>query len=499
MPGLTSRFPDPPGESRVDIVVLGESSARGVPYHEWLSVGEIVAWKLREAFPDRQFPVEYLAKPGLTLDKVHFWMTSLERRPDLVILYAGHNEFQMRYDWAHAARHYSDETPPTPVTLQDLARKYSPLCRLIQQTVMIYRIALPPPPSVRRQLVDVPAYTAEDYATRLNDFRTRLEEMTAYCERVGALVVLVIPPGNDADFEPNRSFLPPQTPRAERETFAAEFRAARKAEDADPTAGIAAYRALLASQPRFAEAHYRLARLLEATGQREEADRHYVAARDHDGFPMRCTSDFQDAYRDVAARHPGAILIDGPAVLRGLSPRGVVGDNFFTDGFHPSLIGYTGLARAILQGLHARHAFGRPESSSSPEVSPSDCSLRISESPRPSGKSSAISRHGSIIRPRSSGSTRRRGWPRPNVIVWQASGSRRGASRKRSQSRASAPRSTAPKRLLDPAAIRTPSDTEARTGRVLDDGLAMCSIPVASLDSGTRPESNLRKFPIGSR
>ena len=50
----------------------------------------------------------------------------------------------------------------------------------------------------------------------------------------------------------------------------------------------------------------------------------------------------------------------------------MVGDNFFTDGFHPSLIGYTGLARAILQRLHARHAFGWPESSPTPEVSPSD-------------------------------------------------------------------------------------------------------------------------------
>ena len=199
-----------------------------MPYQDWLSVGEIVAWKLREALPDRRFPVEYLARPGLTLDKVHFWMASLERRPDLVILYAGHNEFQMRYDWAHAARHYRDETPPTRVTLEDLARKYSPLCRLIQQTMRTYRIALPPPPSVKRQLVDVPAYTEEEYATRLNDFRTRLEAMTAYCERVGAQVVLVIPPGNDADFEPNRSFLPPRTTRAERDAFADDFRAARR-------------------------------------------------------------------------------------------------------------------------------------------------------------------------------------------------------------------------------------------------------------------------------
>ncbi len=391
MPKLKTRFPeaanrltleskrlsDPTDERTVNILVLGASSARGVPYHEWLSVAEIVAWKLREAFPDRQFPVEYLARPGLTLDKVHFWMTSLERRPDLVILYAGHNEFQMRYHWGHGANHYADETPPVHFTLASFARDHSPLCRLIQQTAEMYRMTIPPIRNSSRRLVDVPVYTAAEYAARLRDFRERLEAMAAYCERVGALVVLVIPPGNDADFEPNRSFLPPQTTRAERVAFADDFRAARRTAASDPTAGIAAYRALLERQPGFAEAHYRLARLLEATGQREEADGHYVAARDHDGFPMRCTSDFQDAYRDVAARHPGAILIDGPAVLRGLSPRGVVGDNFFTDGLHPSLIGYAGLARAILQELHARRTFGWLETSPAPDVIATDCAAHF--------------------------------------------------------------------------------------------------------------------------
>ena len=92
---------------------------------------------------------------------------------------------------------------------------------------------------------------------------------------------------------------------------------------------------------------------------------------------MRCVSEFQDAYREVAARHTGAILVNGPEVLRGLSPSGVVGDNFFTDGLHPSLIGYTELARAIVRGLSARRAFDWPESSTSPEVSPSECAAHF--------------------------------------------------------------------------------------------------------------------------
>src|SRR5215468_7496820 len=39
----------------VTIVVVGESSAEGVPYRDWLSVGKIVAWQLRRLFPQRMF------------------------------------------------------------------------------------------------------------------------------------------------------------------------------------------------------------------------------------------------------------------------------------------------------------------------------------------------------------------------------------------------------------------------------------------------------------
>ena len=377
MPWLKTRFPHPTDTSTVNILVLGASSAFGVPYQDWYSPVEIIVWKLREALPDRRFAIENLARPGLPLDKIHFWMMSLERRPDLVILYAGHNEFDSRYNWSHAAVHYADEQPPSRETIESFARDHSPLCRLIQQTIGIYRITIPPPRHVTRQLVDVPVYTAAEYAERLHDFRTRLEAMVSYCERLGALVVLVPPPGNDADFEPNRSFLPSRTTRAEREQFAREFDAARQTEQSDPVQAIAAYQALVARQPGFAEAHYRLARLLEAAGRWDEANTHYVAARDGDGFPMRCVSEFLDAYHEVAVRHPRSILVDAPELFRRLSARGTLGDEFFADGLHPSLIGYTALAQAILRGLHARQAFGWPATAPEPVVTPAECAAHF--------------------------------------------------------------------------------------------------------------------------
>jgi hypothetical protein len=368
-----ARWLEQPDDDAVDIVIVGESSAGGFPYGDRFSPAEIVAWKLREAIPDRRFRVALACKPGITLEIAHGMLSEVERRPDLVIVYAGHNEMDARFYWNSSPAYYLDETPAAGTKRTTFSLPRSPLSCLIQQVIDNRRVASPPPPNARRPLVDVPAFTPADYAGRLRDFRARLEAITDACERLGALVVLVPPPANDADFEPNRSYLRPETARSERQEFARAFEAARSAEAADPGRAIADYRALLERQPGFAEAHYRLARLLEADGRRDEAERHYIAARDDDGYSIRCMTEFLHAYAEVAARHPRAILIDARALFRKLSPRGLLEYACFSDAHHPSLPAYTALARAVLEQLRARRAFGWPASSPTPIVTAAGC------------------------------------------------------------------------------------------------------------------------------
>jgi len=226
-------------------------------------------------------------------------------------------------------------------------------------------------------LVDVPVYTAKEYAERHREFGLRLAAIVTYFEWIGAQVVLVIPPGNDAGFEPNRSFLASNTPRGERERFANQFVAARAAEATDPALAEKMYRQLLDSQPQFAESHFRLARLLENSGKWDEAFEHYVAARDLDGLPMRLPSDFQQLYKDVASRHPRAILVDGPGEFHASSDHGLIGDSLFSDGLHPSLNGYVILARGILTRLHERKVFPWAAQAPAPSLTALECANRF--------------------------------------------------------------------------------------------------------------------------
>jgi lysophospholipase L1-like esterase len=363
-----------PGE--LDIVVLGESSAAGVPYEPWLSVGEIVGWQLRRVLPNRTVRVDVLAEAGLHIEQMHQKLARLRRRPDAVILYAGHNELYSGLGWDHEARHYRDDDP-AHVSHWLAARlvRFLPVCRLLDEAIERMRLALPPPDFGRR-LVDAPVHTPIDRARRLADFGRRIEAIAAYCDRIGAMAILVIPPGNDAGFEPNRSILPATTSKAARAAFAREVMAARSLEARDPARARSRYEALLARQPGFAECHFRLARLLEAGGEFGASYDHYVQARDLDGHPMRCPSDFQDAYRAVARRHD-ALLIDGQGVLRTRHPHGLLDDHLFNDAMHPSLEGHVALAEAILAGLKARGSFGWPAATGAPSVELAACAAHF--------------------------------------------------------------------------------------------------------------------------
>jgi lysophospholipase L1-like esterase len=374
---LRESFPDPPVEAEIDLVVVGESSAEGVPYNGWVSIGRLVSWKLEEALPGRRVRLETLAISGDTLELQHERMARLTRRPDLLIVYCGHNEFASRLSGARDIEHYLDDRAPGVCRrLFERVEAISALCELMRQASERCRLAIPPPPDGHRDLIDTPSYTPAEYALLLSDFRRRLDAIISYAKRVGATVALIAPPANDAGFEPSRSFLPAATPQYEREAFRRDVLAARALEASDPPAAIAAYRALIARQPSFAECHYRLGLLLDQAGDREGAYRHFVAARDRDGYPSRCLTVFQDVYRELASRHD-AILVDGQAELHAIGRRRLLDDDLFQDAMHPSLRGQIALAQALLRGLRARHAFGWPEGTTSPLIDPARCAARF--------------------------------------------------------------------------------------------------------------------------
>jgi lysophospholipase L1-like esterase len=370
-------FPDPPNDRDIDVVTIGESTAEGVPIQKWLSIDRIVAWQLQQVIPERPIHLMSLAYSGDTLEQQHKKLEQLTRRPDLLIVLCGHNEFKARYAPTRIRDFYfTDKLPTLPTRLLNGIEDVSPLCSLIAESAEKCRISIPPSPSLERDLIDVPVYSDAEFAIILADFQRRLDAIVTYAEQVRAVPILIVPAANDAGYEPNRSFVSAFTPQNQREAFRNEFLAARRLEETDVAAGIARYRRLLQNQPGFAETHYRLARLLVQAGAPDEAYRHFILARDNDGYPMRCLTAFQDAYREVASRHR-CILIDTQAYLHRIGHQGLLDDELFQDMMHPSLRGYIALSQAVLRALAGRRAFGWPMSVPAPVIDPARCAAHF--------------------------------------------------------------------------------------------------------------------------
>jgi hypothetical protein len=356
MPVLPITFPERSPDNELSLVVLGGSSAMGYPYSPTLSVGQIVGWQIERALPARRVNVDILANLGRNLEDQHKALATLKRRPDLVIVDSGHNEFLSRFDGSRDAGYAEAPTGAFLLWAYRLSL-HSPLCLWIYETVRQHRLGGPPPALNRHHLIDVPMFTPSEYLRIVDDFRLRLDAIADYCVRIGAVAVLVIPPGNESGFEPNRSVLSERLSTREREQLTERYRAARAVEPVTPQESMKLYRSLLADQPDFAEIHFRLARLLDEAGEYDEARSHYVKARDLDGFPVRCRSEFAQIFREVVQRHP-CILIDGPDVLHARSRHGIIDDELMHDAHHPTFVGHLALSQAIVGELHRQRAMG---------------------------------------------------------------------------------------------------------------------------------------------
>ncbi|WP_165249766.1 tetratricopeptide repeat protein [Paludisphaera soli] len=356
------RFPDLPATFPAEdpatyrIVVLGGSSALGEPYRPWVSVGAMIAWKLGEAVPGRRFEVETLAWLGESLEQQHHKLARITRRPDAVIVYSGHNEFVARYEEDRAYEPGLDAS--SVVRLVHRLGAASPFVRLTRELISKNRLDAPPSLKDRHQVVDPPLCSPAEAREVLDDFSARLEAIVAYCERIGAQPILIIPPANEADYEPGRSTVEPGVDEAERARVADEFLAARASEASDPDRAHAAYRAILERHPGFAEAHYRIGRRLRDRGRIDEAREAFLRALDLDGLPIRCPAPFREAYRAVAEGRPNCILVDGRRELSEASPTGLLDDQVVEDTHHPNLRGYIALAAAVLRELKVRGTFG---------------------------------------------------------------------------------------------------------------------------------------------
>jgi tetratricopeptide (TPR) repeat protein len=347
----------PPGELHVAFV--GESTMAGFPYMKF-GIPKVVGWQLEQMYPDQKIVLDDVSAVGLNLRTAMQRLNKLTVRPQLLLLYSGHNEFF--YNVEELATDID-----TPWERFDRYFEWSPLFRALDQRISRHIGVQDLEAQGARTLVDRPIASQEARAKRLARFGGQLEQLAQWCEDKEIASVWFDPAGSEADYAPNRSCLDHTVTDAERqeiESIEHDGRALQEAgrwKEAD-----ANYQAAVDRYPEFAEFHFQLAECQMHEGLSTAAKPHYFTALELDGLPVRMTAPWRQKVREVANRH-AIPLVTTTEVLRPHTPSGILDRSVFLDYVHPNLHAYYYLGMSAAERIRrdrlVPHKFGQPETS----------------------------------------------------------------------------------------------------------------------------------------
>ncbi|MEM6457395.1 MAG: hypothetical protein AAF772_20070, partial [Acidobacteriota bacterium] len=375
----------PKPADRLRVVFLGESSVQGFPQPRNLTAAAFLARLLEETVAvgsDGDKPQIEVINLGVT-GVASFPIRQIgaraiaELEPDLVLLYAAHNEFfgaagqasrqamggrvdAMRLTYALRGLAITQALEPLAAALRGgddpAASPPSTEASADAADAEDASNAEPPAAARARQLIqvmaarDVPLNSPLRAAAR-RALTRNLGDVVGFAQRRDVPVVLATVASNVRDLVPVTSSTVDLT-SADVDALVARLPdwRARAAAALD----LAELRSWAARAPSHAEVHYHLARALRIANDRATANVHFRRARDLDLSPWRAPAALNDGLRALA-RDRGVPLADVDAAFADALPNegGAPGWDLFDDHVHPSLRGQIVLAQTLFDAVAA--------------------------------------------------------------------------------------------------------------------------------------------------
>jgi len=345
-PGYADQFvflmPKPADAFRIFLV--GESAAKGYPQPPNLSMGSFLQAMLQDLHPDKKMELINLGTTGVSTFPLVYMVRELVRySPDLVIVYAGNNEFYGAYGVASTSRGLGSRTG---LKAQRAIRSLAVLQKLDE--------ILHPPPTTDTSLMEImmgdPGIAPDDPRRKIAalNLRENIREMIRTCRKADVPILVCTTAVNEAGLAPigNPPVLDPALPGGTAADQAEQILGPQPAE---------AEKLLqdhLATNARDARAWFLLGRSLHFQKKHVPALEAFQKANHFDRMPWRPSDDLQEAIREAAGSET-APLADVQTWFRKKSPVGAIGWELLDDHVHPSLEGQAEAARAMLASLSA--------------------------------------------------------------------------------------------------------------------------------------------------
>jgi tetratricopeptide (TPR) repeat protein len=356
---LFSVFKDP-GTFR--IFCIGSSASAGWPHPPDEIYSAYLESALRAAYPGRNIEIHNVSAHAYAAYRSRLILHEvLTYSPDLVIIYAGNNEFVEPRRYA-TEPHWSD----TLGAAASHSRVYSLLRgsplgawwfpRNTLQPQVVGGVAFEQWSKIER--VPIFLRTEEAQFHKVGEhYAFSITSMLEALDDLDVPAILMTLPSNLRDWRPHVSLPTDPAKHAGRPHYLAGKAALLKGESA---AALEHLQRAVAVSPEHASSHFHLGRALEAAGRHDEAYDSYVQARDRDANPFRTISFLNDILRGIGQRYPKVRLVDLEKLFRGASAPKTPGFDLILDHVHPTKKGNLVIAKAVFDTIAQAGYLGTP-------------------------------------------------------------------------------------------------------------------------------------------
>lgn len=343
---------DKPDDS-LRIVVQGGSTAAGFPYGRWGSLSGMLQQQFKRLYPEKNIEIINTAMASVnTYTLLDFVDEIIEIEPDIILIYAGHNEYLgvMGVGSAYASR------GGRSANLLYLTMKDLKLFRLVEGIYYAFKghSNSSTNPTDERTLMatvakdkDIP-YKSDLFLKGIEQFSGNLALILATYQQHNIPVVIGDLVSNEKDLIP---FSAVST------TSVKEIQALALTSKKDRSVLANQYYQAIVNpnndKRNLAREYYLYGHALKLAGNHSQSKEAFITAKDYDTLRFRAPSEFNQVIEQQAQRF-GAMIAGVQEAFFADSEDGIIGQKHMLEHLHPSQRGYFILAKAYVDSLQ-RH------------------------------------------------------------------------------------------------------------------------------------------------
>ena len=343
-------FVEPRHMNSLRVVIVGGSTVQGYPHPRRLTTSSYIQSMLEDALPQQRVEVFNLGITAISSFAVaRVVEDAMELKPDIVVVYTGHNEIYGVYGAASLSQGGKS------IWVKKLHYNIMQwgITALVNRVIQMFNLASrdSPPTSLLNVMATAGSVVLEDPRRKdaERNLRANLRDIIEISRENDVSLLLCTVASNERGFAP--SYAEPLIDTGSLKIWKKMVADGNTAyEEKHFNIALSQFENALRLDSQNAWIHFQTGRCLEMLGNKTSARNAYIRARDTDPTPWRASSAINQVIRETA-QVKGVTLVDGEILFTKYSSSAGIGWDLMDDHVHPSAQGQILLAREVAESV----------------------------------------------------------------------------------------------------------------------------------------------------